>query len=172
MRLSTRARYALRMMLDVARHGGADAPVSLAAVAERTGLSRGYLEQLAVALRNSRLIRGVAGRHGGYRLTQGTAEITVGQIIEAAIGPVCLVDCIEDPSGCPRSEYCECRLVYALINARIAEVLQEYTLADLLDPDWLHGHGGRVTESLSTPERVTGSGCTWNPKRTEVKRAR
>ena len=59
MRLSTRARYALRMMLDVARNGGDGDPVSLANVAERTGISRGYLEQLAMALRTARLVRGV-----------------------------------------------------------------------------------------------------------------
>ena len=60
MRLSTRARYALRMMLDIARNGGQDVPVSLGMVAERTDLSRGYLEQVALSLRNARLVKGVA----------------------------------------------------------------------------------------------------------------
>jgi Rrf2 family protein len=126
------------MMLDVAKNGGEEAPVSLATVSERTGISRGYLEQLALGLRNSRLVRGVAGRYGGYRLTTPASKITVGQIIEAAIGPICLVDCIEDPMTCPRADSCECRIVYAIINERIAEVLGEYTLADLLDPSWVH----------------------------------
>jgi Rrf2 family protein len=124
------------MMLDVARNGGEDRPVSLATVAERTGISRGYLEQLALALRNARLVRGVAGRYGGYKLAEPASSITIGQIIESAIGPVCLVDCLEDPTTCPRAEWCECRVVYELINDRIAEVLREYTLADLLDPSW------------------------------------
>lgn len=137
MRLSTRARYALRMMLDVARNGRTGDPVSLANVAERTGISRGYLEQLALALRSARLVRGVSGRHGGYKLTTPPTEITVGQIVEAAIGPVYLVDCLEDPTTCVRAEYCECRVIYALINRRIQEVLREYTLADLLDPSWI-----------------------------------
>jgi Rrf2 family protein len=140
MKLSTRARYALRMMLDVARNGGEDTPVSLATVAERTDLSRGYLEQLAQALRNARLLRGISGRHGGYRLATPAADITLDRIIEASIGPICLVDCIEDPVGCPRSEFCECRVVYSLINRRIADVLREYTLADLLDPTWVRDH--------------------------------
>lgn len=139
MRLSIRARYALRMMLDLARHGGLERPISLAAVAERTDISRGYLEQLAMALRKARLVRGVAGRYGGYRLTQSPDWITVGQIVEAATGPVCVVDCVEDPVSCPRAEDCECRLVYAMVNERIAEVLREYTLADLLDPSWVSG---------------------------------
>lgn len=140
MKLSTRARYALRMMLDVARNGGENTPVSLATVAERTDLSRGYLEQLAQALRNARLLRGISGRHGGYRLATPATDITLDRIIEASIGPICLVDCIEDPVGCPRSEFCECRVVYSLINRRIADVLREYTLADLLDPSWVRDH--------------------------------
>jgi Rrf2 family protein len=148
MRLSTRARYALRMMLDLARHGGLEKPVSLAAVAERTDISRGYLEQLAMALRNARLVRGVAGRYGGYRLTEPPERITVGQIVEAATGPVCVVDCIDDPASCPRAEDCECRLVYGMVNERIAEVLREYTLADLLDPSWANG---RAAAELRRP---------------------
>ena len=151
MRLSTRGRYALRMMLDLARHSDHGSPVSLSAVAERTGISRGYLEQLAIALRHARLIRGISGRYGGYRLQEPAGEIAVGQIIEAAIGPVCLVDCLEDPDTCPRADYCECRVVYALINDRIAEVLREYTLADLLDPGWVQGHGEPSGDRLLQP---------------------
>ena len=151
MRLTTRARYALRLMLDVANNGGHENPVSLAAVSERTGISRGYLEQLALVLRNARLVRGVAGRYGGYRLSEVASKITVGQIVEAAIGPICLVDCLEDPTTCPRVEVCECRIVYALINERIAEVLREYTLADLLDPSWVKDHGKPIGGHLLSP---------------------
>ena len=74
MKLSTRARYALRVMLDIARHGGRETPVSLAAVATRTDLSHGYLEQLAMGLRRARLLRGVAGRKGGYMLGMAPAR--------------------------------------------------------------------------------------------------
>jgi Rrf2 family protein len=136
------------MMLDLARHGGLEKPVSLAAVAERTDISRGYLEQLAMALRNARLVRGVAGRYGGYRLTEPPERITVGQIVEAATGPVCVVDCVDDPATCPRAEGCECRLIYGMVNERIAEVLREYTLADLLDPSWATG---RAAAELRRP---------------------
>ncbi len=151
MRLTTRARYALRLMLDVARNGEEGSPVSLASVSERTGISRGYLEQLALALRNNRLVRGVAGRHGGYRLSEVPSKITVGQIVEASIGPICLVDCLEDPMTCPRAEFCECRIVYALINERISEVLQEYTLADLLDPSWVRPNNAPGEDHLLRP---------------------
>ena len=137
MKISTRGRYALRMMLDVARQGGEQSPVSLASVAHRTGISHGYLEQVALSLKSARLVRGVAGRHGGYTLAKPAHEITIRQIIEATIGPICVVDCVDEPEACLRAEFCECRLVYALINQRIGEVLDEFTLGDLADPDWL-----------------------------------
>ena len=136
MKLSTRARYALRLMLDVAKNGKQGAPVSLALVAERTALSRGYLEQLAMALKNARLLRGVCGKQGGYLLARPPQQITLREIIEAVIGPLHILDCLEDETTCMRAEGCECRLVYALINRRIVEVLEEFTLADMVDPHW------------------------------------
>ncbi len=134
MRLSTRARYALRMMLDLAKHGEGGQLVSLADVAERTDCSRGYLEQLAAALRRQRLIHGVAGKGGGYRLTRAPSDTTLREIIEASIGKISILDCLEDASTCMRADACECRLVYSLINTRITQVLEDFTLADLLDP--------------------------------------
>jgi len=148
MKISTRGRYALRMMLDVSRHGGLDSPVSLASVSDRTGISHGYLEQVALALRSARLVRGVAGRHGGYKLASPPEKITIREIIEATIGPVCVVDCIDEPEACPRADYCECRVVYALINLRIGEVLEEFTLADLADPSWMKKTGEAVANQL------------------------
>ncbi len=158
MKLSSRARYALRMMLDIGHYSSKDRLVSLSVVAERTGLSRGYLEQVAATLRSARLIRSVAGRNGGYRLARPANEITVGNIVEATIGPVCLVDCLEEPDSCLRTEYCECRVVYALINFRIREVLHGYTLADLLDPTWIHSVGREVTNLTGIPVTTVPGG--------------
>jgi len=161
----------MHLMLDVARHGGTD-PVSLSAVAERTDLSRGYLEQLAGALRRARLLRGVSGRRGGYRLAVDASEITVGAVVEATIGPVCVVDCVEDPAGCPRSGFCEARVVYSLINNRISEVLHTYTLADLLEPSWLDDHGLPVVDPSKLAASFEGVGCAWNPKPQGASRTR
>ncbi len=170
MKLSTRARYALRIMLDVAKNGGERAPVSLSGVAQRTGLSRGYLEQLALALKNARVLRGVSGRLGGYRLARPAKDITIGEIIEAAIGPICVVDCIEDTASCPLSDYCECRLLYSLINTGIQDVVHGYTLADLLDANWYR----RVEELEHSVEtrrrrasRAGGARRAGRPARTE-----
>ena len=159
LRVSTRARYALRMMVDVARHAGENGPVSLATISNRTDISRSYLEQVALALRSASLLQSVYGRRGGYRLAVPATEITIGRIFEALIGPTRLVDCVDDPASCPRSDCCECRVVYRLMNERIVEVLQSHTLADLIDPDWAHAHGvGPIFEGngVSGPE---GFGC-------------
>jgi Rrf2 family protein len=124
------------MMLDVARHAESGKPISLAAIAERIEVSQGYLEQVAMQLRNARLIRSVSGRYGGYRLALPASQIRIGDIIEATIGPICIVECVDAPEICPRSPSCEARLLYGLINHRVAEVLRAYTLSDLLDPEW------------------------------------
>lgn len=150
-KLSTRARYALRMMLDVARNAEPDKPASLAAVSRRIGVSRGYLEQLAIALRNARLVRGISGRYGGYRLALPPSQISIGDIVEATIGPICIVDCVEDPESCLRSDFCECRMVYSLINQRVAEVLRAYTLSDLLNPEWTRSMQGELTDLATLP---------------------
>ena len=136
------------MMLDIARHDVDGSPVSLPSVSERTGISHGYLEQLAPALRAARLVKSVAGRQGGYRLVGPASKITLRQIIEASIGPVCVVECVEEPESCMRADFCECRIVYALINQRIAQVLDDFTIEDLLDPSWVSEKGVELGRQL------------------------
>ena len=84
-------------MLDLARNAGTDMPTSLATVADNEHLSRGYLEQLARSLRTAQLLRGTCGRGGGYRLSREPEEITVRSVIEAVIGPINIVECVEKP---------------------------------------------------------------------------
>jgi Rrf2 family protein len=146
MKLSTRGRYALRLMLDIARHDDSGDPISLTSVVERSGLSRGYLEQLAMALRTAGLLRGVSGRYGGYRLARTAERITIGDILEATVGPIHIVSCLEDAESCQRVAHCETRLVYTLINHRIDEILRSYTLADMMAPNW----SDRVREMIGS----------------------
>ena len=153
-------------MLDIARHGGRETPVSLAAVATRTDLSHGYLEQLAMGLRRARLLRGVAGRKGGYMLGMAPAEIRIGDVFEASIGEVCLVECVRDPSICDRALRCETRALYTLLNQGIEETLQSLTLADLMDADWLTAQGGIRPEDLaSAPEGPDPCSSAHGPRR-------
>ena len=166
MKLSTRARYALRVMLDVARHGGETTPVPLAAVAHRTVLSHGYLEQLAAGLRKARLLRGVTGRNGGYVLRKPPSEIRVGDVVQASIGAVCLVDCVRTPSLCARAPRCETRALYCLLNSRIEELLDSLTLADLLDADWLERSGALSGDELvAAPEGPDPCTASHGPRR-------
>jgi Rrf2 family protein len=133
MKLSTRARYALSCMIAVARLSEEETPVSLERVAKTTRVSRRYLEQLVLPLKNQRLLHSVSGRRGGYRLARDAGDIRLREIVEAAIGPISIVDCVAAPGVCEKAEACENRLLYLLVNARICEVLDEYRLADLAD---------------------------------------
>ena len=129
-KLSTRARYALRMMLDIAKRPGAN-PVTLREISETTEISKPYLDQVAVGLKTSALIRAMRGRGGGYQLTRPADEISVRQIIEAAIGPINVVDCAMRPETCGRSDCCECRWVYQRINDQITNLLNGMSLGEL-----------------------------------------
>lgn len=133
MKLSTRARYALRMMMVFARSDHGDPVVSLSEVAEKAAISRRYLEQLVIGLKNNALIRGKSGKGGGYALAQPADKIRIRQIIESAIGPINIVDCAMQPETCLKSDVCECRLLYRLLNDRITSVLDSLVLADLID---------------------------------------
>ncbi len=133
MKLSSRARYAIRAMMVVAREGGEQTPVNLGLVARRTSLSRRYLEQVAISLKNAGLLKGVSGKKGGHLLTRPAADIRLGEIIEASIGTINIVDCISDPQTCMMLDGCECRSLYVLINKRIKDTFNRFTLADLAE---------------------------------------
>jgi Rrf2 family protein len=154
MKLSTRARYTLRLLISIARQSQGDQAISLKQVADKTHISRRYLEQLAIGLKNAGLIRGLSGRGGGYLLARPASEITIGQIFEAAIGPINIVDCVQQPQSCLASQVCECRWMYELINARINDVLDEFSLADLAERN--------DVESESKILSVPLTGCSTN----------
>ena len=136
MKLRTRARYSLRMMMAIAKLSSDNGPVGLGEVSRHCGLSRRYLEQLVTSLRNAQLVRSLSGRGGGYALARSPDKIKLGDIITAAIGPIAVTECAVDPQTCISSEYCNCQGVWALINLRINQVLNEYSLADLMDKDF------------------------------------
>lgn len=154
MKLSTRARYAVRLMLEVARRGAGDEPISMRTIAMTTGISKAYLDQITIPLRGVRLLRGRAGRAGGYTLGKPANEITVREVVEAAIGPVDLVECVGEPEFCPRAPGCETRIVWALMAHRIRSVLEEYTIADLIDPQFLDDTKQKLSEPFVPAEAL------------------
>ena len=136
MKLGTRARYSVRMMMAIAKLSVDGKPVSLSDAATHCGLSRRYLDQLVTPLRNSSLVRGRMGRGGGYLLGRPPEEIRLKDIIEAAIGPIAIADCVAGFQDCMYHEFCTCKGLWVLINRRISTYLQKFTLADMLAPTW------------------------------------
>ena len=132
MKISTKGRYALRLMLDLALHTGGG-PISLRDVAQRQGLSDKYLEQIVTPLGRAGLVKSVRGAGGGYLLTRPAGEYTVGEILRALEGSLAPVTCAEDPSCCCRSEACVTMEVWSQIAEAVSGVVDHTTLQDLVD---------------------------------------
>jgi len=133
MKLSTKGRYGLRAMINMAVHKN-EGPNAVYLVAEREGISDRYLEQLMVSLKRAGLIKSIRGPQGGYVLSREPQDITVGQIIRALEGPIAPVDCVSEeyPEECDRADQCVTRLIWAKVRDSIAQVLDSYTLQDLV----------------------------------------
>jgi len=127
LKISTKGRYGLTLMIELARNYGAG-PLSLKAIAEQKNLSNHYLEQLATPLRNSGLIRSVRGPYGGYTLAKEPKDITTGDIIRVLEGPITLVEGLEDEEPAQQALWIQIRDV-------IKNVLDTTTLEDLLQYD-------------------------------------
>lgn len=123
MKISTKGRYGLMLLVDLAEHDGAQ-PVSLKSVAERQGLSEHYLEQLIAPLRNAGFVRSIRGAYGGYVLARPQSELTVLDIILTLEGPLTIVDDdVEDGLGD----------LWIRLRKSVTTVLESVTLKDLLD---------------------------------------
>lgn len=132
MRISTRGRYALRLMTDVAVHDKMGY-VSLKDVAARQELSVKYLEQIAGLLGKAGFLRSGRGAQGGYRLTREPAAYTVGSILRLTEGDLAPVTCLEDGEPpCGRQDICAARSFWAGLYETINDYVDRYTLADLV----------------------------------------
>ena len=132
MRLSTRGRYALRAMIDLALRAG-QGPVLRRDIAERQEVSAHYIEQLFVKLRRARLIESVRGPGGGYVLAKAADQIRAGDVIRVVEGPIALVHCVdpEQELACDRVDSCVTHLLWKELSEKVEEVLDSVTLADL-----------------------------------------
>lgn len=131
MKLSTRARYGVRMMLDLARQHG-HGPVYLWQIAEREDISEKYLSQIVIPLREGGLVRSTRGAHGGYTLAKPPTEITLREIIEPLEEVNCLVDCVQHPAACPRVPTCAARDIWSMLGEKISQALESVTLDQLV----------------------------------------
>ena len=134
MKISTKGRYALRLMLDVALHSHG-AAVPLRDVAQRQEISDKYLEQIVAMLHKAGLIRSVRGAQGGYLLARSPEKYTVGEILRLAEGNnMAPVPCLEyDENQCNKQESCVSVILYKKINDAINSVIDTVTLADMND---------------------------------------
>jgi Rrf2 family protein len=133
MKVSTKGRYGLRAMMDLATHYAEPIPVYLSSIAKRQRISEKYLEQIFATLQQSGLVRTVRGRNGGYLLARPASNIALSEIYRALEGPCNLVSCIKDPSTCTRTQECATREVWQMLGDRVEEILEGMTLADLAD---------------------------------------
>lgn len=132
MKISTKGRYALRLMLDLALHGGAGQPVSLRDVAARQQLSDKYLEQIVTPLAKAGLVRSVRGAGGGYLLNRKAEEYTVGEILRPLEGDLAPVECATNAGFCERCDECVTLELWQEIYQAVSSVVDRTTLADLV----------------------------------------
>lgn len=136
MKLSTRSRYGLRALLDIARHDS-EGPVRLKEIARREGVSLSYLEHIVGPLIANGMLKSTRGIGGGVSLVRRPDEIALQEAVNALEGPIVGLDCVRDPAACPRSGSCSTRGLWVEMTEAMNAVLGSRTLADLV-----HGDGG------------------------------
>jgi Rrf2 family protein len=132
MKLSTKGRYGVRLMFDLALHYGEGA-VSLKDVATRQGISEKYLWHLIPPLKNAGLLTATRGAHGGYVLAKPPYLISLKEILLVLEGSMNLVECTDQPSLCQRSSSCVAREVWAEVTDRMLQALASFTLEEMLE---------------------------------------
>ena len=139
MRISTRSRYGIRALLDIARHS-AEGPVRLREIARRQDVSLSYLEHIVGPLVSGGILRSTRGVHGGVSLVRQPEDISVAEVFALLEGRLAAVDCVTDPGVCPRSGSCATHRLWVEMADAMNAVLDSRTLADLITDD--RGEGG------------------------------
>ncbi len=149
MKLSTKGRYGLRAMIDLADYSEYEA-VSISSISERQSISVSYLEQLIAKLKKAGLVNSIRGAQGGYVLARPAKDISVGDVLRALEGGLVPVDCSEltGESSCSGSSYCVTKFVWQRINDSIQDAVDSMTIEELVNDSRL--------VRQSNPE---GTGC-------------
>ena len=132
MKLSTRGRYGIHAMYDLAVHAN-DGPQSIKAIAEREDIPEAYLEQLFAVLKREGLVNSTRGAQGGYVLARQPEAITVGDVLRALEGGLSLVDCLDEADACGRSCVCPSRVVWRKVRDGLNAIVDGITLRDMID---------------------------------------
>ncbi len=134
MMISSRGRYALRVMIDLAEHNNGEY-IPMKFVAERQGISLKYLEQILPVLSKNNLIECVHGKGGGYRLVRPANDYSVGEILRLTEGSLAPVTClqVDDDKPCPNGKHCKSFAVWSKLNDIINEYLDGVSLTDVIE---------------------------------------
>ena len=130
MRLSTRARYGTRLMLELALNFD-KGTIFLKDIAKKEEISEKYLSHLVIPLKSSGLISSSRGAHGGYQLTKSPSQITLKEIVQTLEGSISCVECVKNPSICSRVSKCATRGIWEKLDEKISDELSSVTLEDL-----------------------------------------
>ena len=131
MKISTKGRYGLRILMDLALHQS-EKPRLIRDIAKSQQISEKYISRLVIALRKGGMIRSVRGVNGGFHLAMKPEDITLLDVIEIMEGPLSIVDCVSAPKCCKLSENCAPREIWCKLNDDIRTLMAGTTLADIL----------------------------------------
>ena len=146
MKLSTRGRYGARAAFELAKHYG-EGPIMVRQIAKRQEISERYLEQILNSLRTAELVKSTRGARGGYELARQPADITIGEVVRNLEGPFDIVPCTSE-SECGRIAECITCDIWAEVKTAIENVLDNITLADLVEKDRLRKEPGRIDYAI------------------------
>jgi Rrf2 family protein len=132
MKMSTKGRYGVRLMLDLALHYG-QGSIFLKDLSKRQEISEKYLWQLIPPLKNAGLVSSNRGSKGGYVLAKKPSKINLEEIVTLLEGPINFVDCVDDPASCQRSDKCATIAVWDEMARNVRKYLSGITLQDLVD---------------------------------------
>ena len=132
MKLSTRTRYGMRAIIELAESNRKD-PLQLKVIAQHQDISAKYLEQLMVVLKSAGFVRSIRGSRGGYVLAKAPNQIKLSDVFHCLEGPVTTVECVENEDYCQRAADCAARQVWTQVQQAIEGVLQSITLQDVVD---------------------------------------
>ena len=132
MKLSTRGRYGIHTMYDLALNVDCG-PQSIKVIAEREGMPEAYLEQLIAVLKRAGLVTSTRGAQGGYMLARRPEEITVGEVLRSLEGGLNLVDCLDEEEACGKSCACPSRIVWLKLRDGLNSIVDGITLQDMIE---------------------------------------
>lgn len=131
MKISTRARYGTRLLVDLAKHFGGE-PVFLKDIARDEDISEKYLSQIIIPIKAAGLVNSFRGAHGGYILARHPSQITLKEVVETLDGKISFVDCVENVNVCTRSEKCVTRKIWSDLGQKVSNLFAAVTLEDLV----------------------------------------